>query len=178
MALRDITPNATNTFGTTNQWQYFGLATPFRDVVLTGRLDYAHFDPVVVSLIGEFVQNVAFNRGDINAKAVNNLDAANKYQGGDIGYIVNLQVGHAALDQRWDWNVSIGYRYVESDAVVDGFTDSDFGGGGTNLKGYTLGGNLALGRRVWLGMRLYSADSIAGPTYKNDIIQLDFNGRF
>ena len=178
MALRDITPNATNAFGTTNQWQYFGLATPFRDVVLTGRLDYAHFDPIVVSLIGEFVQNVAFNRGDINAKAVNNLDAANKYQGGDMGYIVNLQVGHAALDQRWDWNVALGYRYVESDAVVDGFTDSDFGGGGTNLKGYTLGGNLALGRRVWLGMRLYSADSIAGPTYKNDIIQLDFNGRF
>ncbi len=178
MALRDITPNATNAFGTTNQWQYFGLATPFRDVVLTGRLDYARFDPVVVSLVGEFVQNVAFNRGDINAKAVNNLDAANKYQGGDMGYIVNLQVGHAALDQRWDWNVALGYRYVESDAVVDGFTDSDFGGGGTNLKGYTLGGNLALGRRVWLGMRLYSADSIAGPTYKNDIIQLDFNGRF
>ncbi len=178
MALRDITPNATNGFGTTNQWQYFGLATPFRDVVLTGRLDYARFDPVVVSLIGEFVQNVAFNLSDVSAKAINNLDASNKFQGGDIGYIVNLQVGHAALDKRWDWNVSLGYRYVESDAVVDGFTDSDFGGGGTNLKGYTLGGNLALSRRVWVGLKLMSADSIAGPTYKNDILQLDFNGRF
>ena len=178
MALRDITPDASNTFGLSNQWQYFGLATPFRDVVLTGRLDYSHFDPVQVSLIGEFVQNVAFDRGDVDAKAVNNLGTSNKFQGGDIGYLVNLQIGHASLDQRWDWNVSIGYRYVESDAVVDGFTDSDFGGGGTNLKGYTLGGNLALSRRVWVGLRLLSADSIAGPTYKNDIFQLDFNGRF
>ena len=178
MALRNITPAASNGFGTTNQYQYFGLATPFRDVVVTGRLDYNHFDPIQISLIGEAVQNVAFNRGDVAAVAVNNLRSSGNFGGGDFGYLVNFQVGHAVLDKRWDWNVAVGYRYVESDAVVDGFTDSDFGGGGTNLKGYTLGGNLALSRRVWVGLKLMAADSIAGPTYKNDILQLDFNGRF
>jgi len=178
MALRNITPNASNGFGTTNQYQYFGLATPFRDVVVTGRLDYNHFDPIQISLIGEAVQNVAFSRGDVGAVAVNNLRASGNFGGGDFGYLVNFQVGHAVLDKRWDWNVAVGYRYVESDAVVDGFTDSDFGGGGTNLKGYTLGGNLALSRRVWVGLKLMAADSITGPTYKNDILQLDFNGRF
>jgi hypothetical protein len=74
--------------------------------------------------------------------------------------------------------VNLGYRYVESDAVVDGFTDSDFGGGGTNLQGYTIGGNVAFSRYVYAGVRWLSADSIAGPTFKEDIIQLDLNAKF
>ena len=67
---------------------------------------------------------------------------------------------------------------VESDAVIDGFTDSDFGAGGTNLKGYTVGGALALGPRVWLGLRWMSAEEIAGPTYKSDVLLFDINGKF
>ena len=148
MALRDIVPSALNDFGTINQFQYFGLATPFRDLALDGRLDYNHFAPVQVSLIGEFIDNVAFNRGEINAKAVNNLGpgGTGDYAGGNIAWIATLRVGDAVLAKRWDWNVSLGYRYVESDSVVDGFNDADFGGTrlGTNLKGYTIGGNLAL----------------------------------
>jgi hypothetical protein len=69
---------------------------------------------------------------------------------------------------------------VESDAVIDGFTDSDFGGitAGTNLKGYTMSGNLALSPNVWFGIRWMSADEIAGPPLKNDVLQIDVNGRF
>ena len=57
----------------------------------------------------------------------------------------------------------------QSDSVVDGFNDSDFGAPltGTNLKGYTVGGDLALGRRVWLGLHFMSADSIIGPPFKS-----------
>jgi len=59
--------------------------------------------------------------------------------------------------------------------VVDGFADADFGAPltGTNLKGYTAYGSLALNPRVWISLRYMSADAIAGPPYKNDIIQLD-----
>lgn len=69
---------------------------------------------------------------------------------------------------------------MESDSLVDGFADSDFGYPltGTNLKGYTVGGDLALGAQVWLGLHLMSADSIAGPPYKSDIVQFDLNGKF
>ncbi len=35
MALRNIVPNASNDYGTINQWQYYGLATPFRDLVFS-----------------------------------------------------------------------------------------------------------------------------------------------
>jgi hypothetical protein len=182
--IRDIIPDVTNNFGTINQFQYFGLATPFRELALTGRVDYTHFEPVVLSLSGEFVKNLAFDRNEIESKAINNRGSEivpgtpGPFVGGDTGWMVNLRVGKAALEKRWDWNVAVGYRYVETDAVVDGFNDSDFGLGGTNLEGYTISGSVALASRVWLNLRWLSANSIAGPTYKNDIIQFDVNAKF
>ncbi len=149
--IRNIIPDATNDFGTINQFQYFGLATPFRELAFTGRIDYSHFQPVLVSLSGEYVRNVAFDGADIARKAINNRGpepapgVLGPFVGGDTGWLVNLRVGNAALEKRWDWNVAVGYRYIETDAVVDGFNDSDFGLGGTNLKGYTISGSLALG---------------------------------
>jgi len=181
--IRNILPTAQNGFGTTNQFQYFGLATPFHEFAVSGQLDYNHFEPFQVSLYGDFVKNLAFDKTAIDAIAVNNRGAVSKsgiasFAGGDTGWIVGLRVGSAALANRWDWNAFVNYRYLESDAVVDGMNDSDFGGGGTNLKGYTIGGSLALSPRVWLGIRWLSATAIAGPTYKNDILQFDINGKF
>ena len=181
--LRNIVPTALNGFGTTNQFQYFGLATPFHEFAISGRLDYNHFEPFQVSVFGDFVKNLAFDQSAINAIAVNNRGSVGKsgissFAGGDTGWIMGLKAGCAALENRWDWNVFVNYRYLESDAVVDGMNDSDFGGGGTNLKGYTIGGAVALSPRVSLGLRWLSATAIAGPTYKNDILQFDINGKF
>jgi hypothetical protein len=185
IALRHFTdPNPADT-----QNQFFGLATPFHELAATGQLDFCRFDPIHLSLTGEFVKNLAFDRNAIinNGPAnfqgpQNNTTAgtANSFDGGDTGYFVRLNVGKVALEQLWDWNLSLSYRYVETDATVDGFTDSDFGGSlaGTNLKGYTIGGNLALSPRVWAGLRWMSADAIAGPTFKNDLIQFDLNAKF
>lgn len=186
MALRDIVPDASNDFGAINQWQYFGLATPYQNLVLTGRLEYKRFEPVTIALFGEYAKNLSYNQSAINAIAVNNRgpndddlsDTIGSYAGGDTAWIVGVEVGKAKMLKRWDWNVSVGYRYVESDAVIDGFNDSDFGGGGTNLKGYTIAGHLALASNVWIGIRWMSAESIAGPPYKEDIIQFDINSRF
>lgn len=180
MALRNITPTAQNGFGTIDQFQYFGLATAFREAALTGRLDYNHFDPFHVALTGELVTNTAFERASVASKAVNNFGSGGVYDGGPNAWIVNLKVGSAALEKRGDWNLGVNYRYVESDSVVDGFTDSDFGSPltGTNLKGYTIYSSYALAPRVWLFLRWMSADAIAGPPYRNDIIQFDINTKF
>jgi hypothetical protein len=83
-----------------------------------------------------------------------------------------------------DWQVSMAYRYLGSDAVVDAFTDSDFGGGGTNLKGYTLGLQYAVDRNAVLGLRWLSADQIDSFTlnpdhkFSIDVMQADVNVRF
>ena len=182
--LRRIIPSPLNNFGTTNQFQYFGLATPFHELALTGRLDITRWEPFQIILSGEWVKNLAFDHDKIDRIAVNNrgadqaLGEIGEFSGGDTAWIVNLKLGAAALQKTWDWQAGINYRYVESDAVVDGFTDSDFGLGGTNLKGYTLFTTLALSPRVALGLRWMTADEIAGPPFKVDILQVDFSGKF
>ena len=187
MAIRDIVPDASNNYGAINQWQYYGLATPFHEVSVTGRLDYNGFEPAQFSLIGEFVQNVAFNKSAIDLIAVNNrgpvadptqLNAIGPFVGDPTAWLIELRVGTPALAKRWDWSVDVGYRWIGSDAVVDGFNDSNFGLGGTNMKGFTVGGSLALSENVYVSLRWMGADSIAGPTYKTNIIQFDLNSKF
>ena len=87
------------------------------------------------------MRNLAFNRADIASKAVNNrggtstISPVGDFVGGNEGYYLNASIGDVVLQKRWDWNASLGYRYIELDAVVDAFNDSDFGLGGTNLEG-------------------------------------------
>jgi hypothetical protein len=176
--LRNIIPDASNNFGTINQFQYYGLATPFRVHAITGRLDYNGFEPVQVSLLGEYLKNHAFDASAINATAVNNRDASGQFEGGDTAYYVNLRVGKPVLQKRGDWYSFIGYRHVESDAVIDGFNDQDFGGGGTNMRGYTLGAAMALSPRVEMGFRYMSASQIAGPQFRSNIFQFDISAKF
>jgi hypothetical protein len=185
IALRNIRPDASNGFGTTNQFQYFGLATPFHLGVVTARLDVNRFDPFHIWVTGEAVKNLAFDKGKINSNGpsnlsgpVNNNGSGGNFEGGSLGGFVRLNVGKPALEKLWDWNLNLGYRYVESDAVVDGFTDSDFGGGGTNLQGYTIGANLGFSPNFSGGLRYMSAESIAGPVFNEDIVQIELNAKF
>ncbi len=187
MELRDIIPTTGtggNNDGTTNQYQYFGLASGFNELALTGEFDIDNFDPADIWLNGEYVHNFAFNQTAIAAKAVNNrgpattANSTGTYDGGNNGFYVNANVGQKVLAARWDWNAMVGYKYIQSDSVVDAFNDSDFGLGGTNLQGYIVGGNLALSPKVWIRLRYLSADSIIGPTYKADVFQFDLNGKF
>jgi polyhydroxyalkanoate synthesis regulator phasin len=188
--LRSIVPDASNEYGAINQWQYYGLATPYQVAAITGRLDYDGFEPIRVSLVGEFVKNLAFDSNKINEFAVNNrgevnandtnLDTAEygAFEGGDTGWLINLEVGRAKLEKLWDWQVAFGYRWIGSDAVVDGLNDSEFGLGGSNMKGFTVAGRMALSPNVYLGMRWFGAESIAGPQFDLNIFQLDLGAKF
>ena len=202
--LRNIIPSALNNFGTTNQFQYFGLATPFQVLTFDGRIDFNNFEPFQISLLGQYAKNLAFDDVALQTYAVNNrgpqeipkpttttttttaADGAavteptpiGKYAGGDTAWLINMQFGKPAFEKRWDWNFRVGYRYVESDAVIDGFNDSEFGGGGTNVKGFTVGGSLALSKRVKLNLLWMSGEQIAGPPLKTDIISFDISTKF
>ncbi len=185
MALRDIVPTAANDFGNKFQYQYYGLASEFRNLTVTGRLDYDHYDPVRISLLGEVTKNIAFDAGAINKNAVNNRGPkpktgtkAGAFEGGDTAWNLAFQVGKPAMEHFGDWQAGFGYHYVESDAVVDGFTDSDFGGGGTNLQGYFIGGSMALTPSVRLGLKWMSSDEIIGSPLSTDTLQFDINAKF
>jgi hypothetical protein len=183
MALRDIIPVYNSAGALGPQFQYFGLASAFREVILTGEADLANFNPVHILLDGEYVNNVGFNRAAVAAVAVNNLGpSANNnpgaFDGGNVGYMARVTVGYPKIRQLWDWNVYLAYKYLQSDATVDAFTDPDFGFGGTNLKGYIVGANLGLSTNVWMTAKWMSGSTMAGPPYAVDTIQLDLNAKF
>jgi hypothetical protein len=175
-----------NLNGTINQFQYFGLATKFRQLAWNGRVDFNHWEPMQVSLMADVVKNFGLDRAAMNDLArrdavVNNRSGGNgAWEGGDIGWYIGLNFGKPVIlfDKRGDWAVNVGYRYVESDAMVDGFTESRFGNGGTNMEGYTIQGLYALSKRTWARLAYMSANQIAGPTLQTDVFLLEFLSRF
>ncbi len=197
-AIRNIVPDALNNFGTSNQFQYFGLASPFEVLSYSGRINLNYFEPVQISFLGEYAKNLAWNKDDINQVALNNRGPlpvvatpdptttpdptapapVGEYDGGGTAWNLALIVGKPVFERAGDWSMTFGYRYVESDAVVDAFTDSDFGAGGTNIEGYTVGGSLALSPRVKFGVRWMGANQIAGPPLKSDVLLLDLTAKF
>lgn len=157
----------------------WGLASKFRPVAVTAALDLAYFDPVHIMLSAEYVKNPGFNRKEIASRTGLTVD-----DGRNSGHQFRVAVGMPEVREARDWNAFVAYRYLGSDAVLDAFTDSDFGLGGTNTKGYTLGFSYGLARNTALSMRWMSADSIDSPTglagdkFAVDVLQLDLSARF
>jgi hypothetical protein len=182
--LRNIIRDASNNFGGINQFQYFGLVGQYRPVVASAQLDLGHFHPVRIVLDGEYIWNTALDRGLMNAFALNNrgpdiaTNVSGPYNGGGQGWLARVTVGDKVIKRLWDWNVHAGYKYLESDATIDAFVDSDFGLGGTNLKGYFVGGNVGLSDNVWASLRYLSANNISGLPYAVDVLQVDLNAKF
>jgi hypothetical protein len=171
----------TNALGDTGTTSYWGLASRFRPVNLTASLDLAQFDPVHAIMTADWVKNTAFDRNEIATRTQGRL---NLTDGKDYGYQYKLAVGMPQVKNRGDWQASAAYRYLGSDAVVDAFTDSDFGLGGTNLKGYILNFQYGVDRNATVGLRWYSADSIDSFTlnpdhrFSVDVFQAEVNVRF
>ena len=141
-------------------------------------------EPVTISFNGEYLKNLDFDEAAIEQVALNNRGAnlANggfgKFEGGDTAWIAGVRVGRPAFERAGDWSLGFNYRHVESDAVIDGFSDSDFGGGGTNVEGYSVHGAVALSPRVNFGVRWMSSNEIAGPPLKIDTLQIEVGGKF
>lgn len=175
---------AIDTSGIAHNYQYFGLASPFRELNATLRLDYPKYDPIHVVFDGDFVTNFAFNKSSIVAKGpVNNLGptstgAPGPWSGGANGFQARFLVGYPVINDRGDWNFSVAYKYIESDAEVDAYDDPDFHLGGTNAKGYIVGGNLGVASNIYFTARWLSASEISGLPYSVDVVQVDLNARF
>lgn len=199
--IRDVIPDPLNVPQSPEN-QYFGLASDFRMLNIRGAVDYRPSDRFGVRLEGDFVKNLGFDRSVVAARAVNNLgpslripDPENPgktilqdgpYDGGDIGWSARLTLGSVLnlngqgdwQAVRGDWNAFIGYRHLESDAVIDAFADSDMHIGGTNNRGWTIGGNYAIGRNTIFGARWLSAEEIAGAPFSVDRLFVDLMTRF
>jgi hypothetical protein len=173
----------------------WGLAYAFRPLVLTASAELTHFSPYSLLISAEYVKNMAFDEASFHRRAGAFFD--NKSPGGkSTGYHLKLAFGSAEVREQGQWQLATSYRHVGSDAVLDAFTDSDLGLGGTNLQGYTLGGSYGLYRNTSLGVRFLSAKTIDTPLnqavvniggqtvdfgqakYKVNSLQVDLNVRF
>jgi hypothetical protein len=176
MPIRNIIPDPSAAPGLSSEPQYFGLASAFHVLDLHAAFDITAIGPVPVRIEGDFIRNLAFHRADVLARQVN--VTTGPYTPGGKGWLGNLLLGKPELHNFGDWNFSIGYRHLESDATVDGLADADFHLGGTNAKGYVMMGYFAFAHNTSIGVRWFSADTISGLPYSNDVLQFDINTSF
>lgn len=159
----------------------FGLASDFRELNVTGTLDLPELLRVPAQVTVDYVKNLAYSPQDIRARTGFTVT-----DGHDWGALLRLQLGKPKIERRGDWNASVTWRTLGSDAVLDAFAHTDFGLGGTNDKGYILSFNYGLYDRTTLGVRWMSSNPIdsylpgaSTPTRLSvDTLQLDLTTRF
>ena len=130
-------------------------------------------DPIVGALPG--TPGASFYTNPCTADSTGRIAS---YNGGNTGYLIRGVVGVPEPRKFGDWNFELSYRYIEADATVDAFSDSDFHLGGTNAKGYAIGGSLGLAKGVFLVGRWLSANQISGPPLAIDVLQIDLVAAF
>ena len=138
------------------------------------------FAPINLDLSLDYVKNIGYKQSDVLARSDGSnglISVAGNSDGTPHvkGYMVKFDLGWPQIRQRGSWQLSLAYRYLERDAVLDVFADSDFRGGGTDNKGYIIQGQYALEENTWVSLKLISADQIDGPPYGLDTVQTDFN---
>jgi hypothetical protein len=159
----------------------YGLASEFREINLTTGLDLAMFNPVRVRFMGDYARNLAFNPAKMSARGANltGKEGNTAYQIRlDIGTTMLQDMGQLLAAKRHDWLLFGAFKRMESDSLLDGFTDSEFYMGGTNAQGWIGGAAYAVADNVWVLGRWLSANQIIGPKLGIDILQIDLTARF
>ena len=159
------------------------LAADYNLVNAYLRYNIVRFAPINVGLTFDYVKNVGYKQDDVLARTsganglisvADNLDGIAHVE----GYMIKMDIGWPNIKQRDNWNLSLAYRNLERDAVLDIFADSDFRGGGTDNKGYIVQAQYALEDNTWMTLKLISADEVDGPPYGLETVQLDLNAAF
>ncbi|UVK86098.1 putative porin [Pseudomonas sp. B21-051] len=180
--LRDITPNPANPT-TTPQPQFVGLASEFNLLDLNLVWDADLPEDFKLRSQGNYIHNLGYDEGDMRKRSegqiVNNLNSSGEIESGANAWMVQFTLGNALdLKKQGDWNMFAGYKYIQPDALPDGFNDSSFHLGGTNAKGYFLGGNYGLAKNVYATGRWLSTEAVYGAPFDIDVLQLEINTRF
>lgn len=156
----------------TNPINLFALASNYRivDLILVGDLNVLSRYDAQLTLQG--VKNIGWNSAEVAARVGSYVPERT------TGYRADLAFGTANATEFGSWRASIGYRYLERDAVLDAFNDEDFHLGGTDAKGYTALFDFTINPHVYLRMKYMSANEIDGPRLGIDVWQFDVNGHF
>ncbi len=150
----------------------FALAPEFQMVNVVAGFETRFPSGMPFSFTADYVSNVGYDRDDILARTGQDVRERND------GYAAYLQFGRMEPQEKGEWSLRLGYRYLQRDAVIDAFTDSNFGGGATDTQGYVVRGRFGLTENVWLDARWLSSSEIDGPPLTIDTVIIDLNSRF
>jgi Putative porin len=206
--IRLIVENPNVGVGLTALPQFVGLTFDYDILNLTTEISAKLGSTYQVSVQADYVKNLGYKSGDLcrfgafpgpltnvvegfgtndTGQIVSNANPCGpqdpdadpaRFESGDMGFLVKASFGTQSFKKFGDFNVTVGYRRLEPDAVLDAYTDSDFGLGGTNTKGYFASGTLGLYKNVRLTGRWLSANEVYGAPLAIDVLQLDLNVGF
>ena len=140
--------------GNTTGVQDFNLLNPTLELA-------SQYADVPVSLFGDWVHNTAAETG-------NN------------GFQIGLKLGKAKtpFSLTKGWEAGYSFERIEPDATFGPFTDSDFGGGGTDHLGNVWWVKLAVMKNTSVGVRWLSAEELKGAKNHIDTVQMDWVTKF
>lgn len=107
------------------------------------------YDYRQVEVYGEFATSI----GELPVSFFANYVKNTEVDDNDIGYAFGAKVGKAG--EPGTWQASWAWQELQADAVVALFTDSDFGGGGTDSRGHTIKARYALADNWAVGGTLF-----------------------
>lgn len=125
----------------------------------------------------ELFAECAFEAGDLPIAVFGNAVTNTATDHGNHGALAGFKVGKTKKPGSWD--VRYQYKRLEPDSVLAAFTDSDFGGGGTNVKGheFNLGYMLADNWKVSVSYFI-NRTGFYGPGTSNDFRRFQFDLKF
>ena len=155
----------------------FALAADYHLLNLNLALDLANFAPYHVIFRGDIVKNMGYDREEV-AERTGGVTYLYSNSERTLGWMFEIAAGWPQVAKFRDWQVWANYRYLQRDATLDAFSDSDFNLGGTDSKGWVLGGKYGLAKNTWLELRYLSSEVIDGPPRGIDTVQVDLNAKF
>jgi hypothetical protein len=126
--------------------------------------DVYEYDYETVELFAELNTKIADVKTTFFADYVKNSDADE-----DTGFSLGFKLGKAK--NKGDWQFGYTYQDLEADAVFAAFTDSNFGGGGTDVKGHKFNTAYAFSKNTSLSITYF--DNEYGEHTRSE--ELDFD---
>jgi hypothetical protein len=186
MALRYFKLDPTNP-ATTPMPQYFGLASKFQLLDINTRWDTKVAGNMPLRVDANYIRNLAYSKSKIyeragttaNSMIANNFEnGPSDFRSGGNAFLLQATLGTLSPSVKNDWNVYVNYRRIEPDALPDAYNDSSFNLGGTNARGFTLGGAYAIDTNTTLNGRWMSSKQVYGAPLSIDVLQVELNTRF
>jgi hypothetical protein len=187
--LRDIVPDQSSPDNYA-QPQFVGLSYNYHVADLTNKVDFK-VGQTPVQLQAEYERNMAYHVRDAfdrypddlgvpvnNYQAGPNAQTLGPYKSGPVGWLVRGVVGTLHPSALNEWNIALGYKYLQPDATLDGLTDQNFHLGGTNAKGFILTADYGIAPGTWLSARYFGAKQVYGPPFTLDIVQFEISTKF